>query len=121
MGNIRPQRKFTPWNNEVIFHRVKVLSPEITDIREDDGFHLPEVSMWHTVMARYVSVSRGLSPWYDIERKLQELGRALMFLAKETHYQMRDKCETQMSRRVGVNISALQAIRTKEILEQGRY
>jgi len=62
--------------------RVKVLSPEISDIREDDGFHLPEVSMWHTVTARYVSLSRGLSPWYDIEWKLQELGRALMFLAR---------------------------------------
>ena len=59
--------------------QVKVLSPEKTDVREDDGFHLPEVSMWHTVKARYVSLSRGLSPWYDIERKLQELGRALKF------------------------------------------
>lgn len=91
------------------------MSPEKTDVREDDGFHLPEVSMWHTVKARYVSLSRGLSPWYDIEWKLQELGRALKFPVRKTHQSNRDRCDTQVSRRLKVIISSLRAIRTKEI------
>ena len=31
--------------------------------------------MSHTDKARYDPISRGLSPWYGFERKLQELGR----------------------------------------------
>jgi hypothetical protein len=62
--------------------QVKVLSPVMNNVREVDGFHLPEDSMLYTDKARYVSLSRGLSPWYDIEWKLQELGRPDMFPMK---------------------------------------
>lgn len=55
--------------------KVKVLSPEMLDVREVDGFHLPEDSMGHTDEARGATLSRGLRPWYGIEWKLQELGR----------------------------------------------
>lgn len=74
--------------------RVKVLSPVITNVREVDSFHLLEDRMWYTVMERYISLSRGLSPWYDIERKLQELGRARIYHWIKTCLcgQVRPKC-----------------------------
>ncbi len=54
--------------------QVKGLSPEKAIVREVDGFLAPENKMIHTVTARYVSLSRGRRPWYDIEWNLWELG-----------------------------------------------
>ena len=59
--------------------QVKVLSPEKANVREVDGFLAPEDRMKHAVMVRYVLLSRGLSPWYDIERNLWKLGRSRQF------------------------------------------
>ncbi len=59
--------------------QVKGLSPEKTIVREVDGFLAPENKMRHTVTARYVSLSRGLRPWYDTEWNLWELGRSGQF------------------------------------------
>ena len=60
--------------------QVKVFSLEIINVREVDSVHLLEDSMIHFDKARDVLLSRGLRPWYGIERKLQELGRACLFL-----------------------------------------
>jgi len=59
--------------------KVKVLSPENTNIEEADSFHLLEGRMSHTVMARCSSLFRGLRPWYGAERKLSEPGRPAVF------------------------------------------
>jgi hypothetical protein len=56
--------------------RVKVLSPVIINVKEVDSFHLLEDSMIYHVMVRDRLLFRGLRPWYDIARKLQELGRS---------------------------------------------
>ena len=55
--------------------QVKVLSPVIFNVREADSFHLLEGSMIDSDLVRDESFFRGLSPWYDVERRLQELGR----------------------------------------------
>lgn len=65
--------------------QVKVLSPEITNVREVDSVHLLENNKIYVVIARYIFLSRGPSPWYDIERKLQELGRAKILLWVKSH------------------------------------
>ncbi len=62
--------------------QVKVLSPAIYKVREVDSFHLLEGRTSRTVVARYGLLSRGLSPWYGIERKQQELGRARILLQR---------------------------------------
>jgi hypothetical protein len=74
--------------------QVKVLSPVIINVREVDSFHLLEDRMRYTVMERYITLFRGLSPWYDIERKLQELGRARIYHRIRTCFcgQVRPKC-----------------------------
>lgn len=59
--------------------KVKVLSPEITNIEEADSFHELEGSMSYTAMARSSSLFRGLRPWYGTERKLSEPGRPVLF------------------------------------------
>ena len=56
--------------------QVKVLSPVITNVKEADSLHLLEGNTIYLNKAREKSLFRGLSPWYDIERKLQELGRS---------------------------------------------
>ena len=55
--------------------QVKGLSPVIFNVGEVDSFHLLEDSMIRFNMARDGLLSRGLRPWYDTERKRQELGR----------------------------------------------
>ena len=55
---------------------MKVLSPVNSNVKEVDSFHLLEDSMIYFVMVRDRLLFRGLSPWYDIERELQELGRS---------------------------------------------
>jgi len=59
--------------------QVKVLSPEIINVEEVDSFHLLEDSMTCVAMVRDRLLLRGLSPWHDIERKHQELGRTMSF------------------------------------------
>lgn len=65
--------------------QVKVFSPEITNVREVDSVHLLEDSIIYFANARNILLSRGLSPWYDIEWKLQKLGRARIFLWGKPH------------------------------------
>ena len=55
--------------------QVKVLSPEITNIGRDDRVHFLEVSMSGSAMVSDRMPSRGLRPWYGVERRVQELGR----------------------------------------------
>ncbi len=55
--------------------KVNVLSPENTNIREADSFHVLEGSTWRFAKARNVSFPRGLRQWHVLERKWQELGR----------------------------------------------
>ncbi len=59
--------------------QVKVSSPVIFNVGEDDGFHLSEVSILCVATVRDIRLFRGLSPWYDSERKSQELGRPGIF------------------------------------------
>jgi len=63
--------------------KVKVLSPEITNIEEADSVHKLEGSMSCTAMARYSLLFRGLRPWYGTERKLSEPGRPVLFLQEQ--------------------------------------
>lgn len=63
--------------------KVKVLSPEITNIGEADSVHKLEGSMSYTAMARYSVLFRGLRPWYGTERKLSEPGRPVLFLQEQ--------------------------------------
>jgi hypothetical protein len=58
---------------------VKVLSPVIFNVGEDDGFHISEVSILSVVMVRDIRFSRGLSPRDESEWKSQELGRPGIF------------------------------------------
>ena len=62
--------------------QVKVLSPVILHNKEVDSFHMLENSKNNFEMVRNYSLFRGLSPWYDIEQKLQELGRPNLFSCK---------------------------------------
>ena len=63
--------------------KVKVLSPENTNIEEADSLHPLEGSMSRPVMARYSLLFRGLRPWYGTERKLSEPGRPVLFLGRQ--------------------------------------
>lgn len=63
--------------------KVKVLSPEITNIGEADSVHELEGSISCTAMARYSVLFRGLRPWYGTERKLSEPGRPVLFLRRQ--------------------------------------
>ncbi len=65
--------------------QVKVLSPAINDVREADSLQSLEGRTNRTVMVRYGLLSRGLRPWYGIERKQQELGRARILLQEKPH------------------------------------
>ena len=56
--------------------QVKVLSPEISNVRKADSIHKLEGGTPHFDMVRNALFSRGLSPWDGFERKLQELGRS---------------------------------------------
>jgi hypothetical protein len=55
--------------------QVKGLSLVILDIKEADSVHILEGSKKSFDMVRSYSLFRGLRPWYDIGRRLQELGR----------------------------------------------
>ena len=59
--------------------QVKGLSPVINNIKEADSFHLLEGSKKSFDTVRNYSLFRGLRPWYDNERRLQELGRPERF------------------------------------------
>jgi hypothetical protein len=59
--------------------QVKVLSPVKLHIKEVDSFHLLEDKKNYFEMVRNSSLFRGLRPWYDVERKLQELGISELF------------------------------------------
>jgi hypothetical protein len=63
------------YQTEIRF-RVKVLSLETINIEGADSLHILEGRMIYTDMVRFKLSLRGLSPWYGIEWKLQELGRA---------------------------------------------
>lgn len=56
--------------------QVKGLSPVKYDVMEADSVHLLEGSRNCFDMVRSSFLYRGLRPWYDIEWKLQELGRS---------------------------------------------
>ena len=59
--------------------RVKVLSPVIINVKEVDSFSRLaglEDNMIYLAKVRDKLLFRGLRPWYDIARKLQELGRS---------------------------------------------
>ena len=62
--------------------QVKVFSLEIFNVGKVDGIHELEDGMIYLAMVRGVLLSRGLRPWYGIAWKLQELGRACLFLIK---------------------------------------
>lgn len=51
------------------------------NVGEADSLHLLEGSTTCLNMVRGRLLSRGLRPWYDTERKQQELGRPGMLLA----------------------------------------
>jgi hypothetical protein len=59
--------------------QVKGLSPVNSNVKEADSVHLLEGSKKSFNMVRNNSLFRGLRPWYDIEWKLQELGRPERF------------------------------------------
>jgi hypothetical protein len=59
-----------------IRYRVKVLSLETAIIEGVDSVHFLEDSIRYTDKVRCKLFLRGLSPWYGIARKSQELGRA---------------------------------------------
>ena len=59
--------------------QVKVLSPVIFNVIEADSFHLLEGNKRSFIMVRSFFLYRGLSPWYDYEWKVQELGRPERF------------------------------------------
>ena len=96
---------------------MKVLSPVIHKVKEVDSFHSLEDSTIYLDKARDGLLFRGLSPWYDTERKLQKLGRALIvFVKKSTLYgQVLD----QKSELIEVNISPILARRTKRYCKVG--
>jgi len=62
--------------------QVKVISPELFNVGKVDSVHWLEDSTIYFVMARGISLSRGLRPWYGIVWKLQELGRACIVLER---------------------------------------
>ncbi len=70
---------------------VKVLSPEISNVPRDQGFHLPEVNIDMCENGEYISAWRGLSPWrvdenvcigtwesQGVSRKLLKIGKNVM-------------------------------------------
>jgi len=59
--------------------KVKVMSHEKYNIKEADSVHLLESSRNCIAKVRDNSLFRGLSPWYDIERDIRELGRSEQF------------------------------------------
>ncbi len=63
------------YQTEIRF-RVKVLSLEKSNIKRADRVHCLEGRINYTVMVRYILSLRGLSHWYGIGWKSQELGRA---------------------------------------------
>ena len=63
------------YQTEIRF-RVKVSSLENFNIEGVDSVHLLEGRISYTEMVRCKLSLRGLSPWYGIVRKSQELGRA---------------------------------------------
>jgi hypothetical protein len=63
------------YQTEIRF-RVKVLSLENTNIERVDSVHLLEDRISYSVRVRDNLSLRGLSHWYGIARKPQELGRA---------------------------------------------
>jgi len=63
--------------------QVKVLSSEIINIEEADGFHVPEGSMSCADKARCGSLFRSRRPWYGTERKSSEPGRPVQFLREQ--------------------------------------
>lgn len=99
--------------------RVKVLSPVIYNIKEVDSFHMLEDSTICIDKAKDRLLFRGLSPWYDIEWKLQELGRALTFFVKNrTKYgQVRD----QKSELIEVDIPPILATKNKGYSKAGDF
>ena len=56
--------------------QVKVLSPEIINIAQGQGFHFLEASSVADAKGELVTSCRGLSPWQANERRVSELGRA---------------------------------------------
>ena len=59
--------------------KVKVLSPVNYNIIEADSFHVLEGNKRSFARVRSFFRYRGLSPWYDYEWKVQELGRPERF------------------------------------------
>ncbi len=80
--------------------RVKVLSLENLNFERVDNVHLLEGSMANAAMVRYMPPFRGLSPWYGIEWRSQELGRAclnsLMWIAS-TNSKRRERSEPRQA------------------------
>jgi len=62
--------------------QVKVLSPVMVHVIEADCFHMQEGNKMQFVIARTVSLTRGLSPWYGEEGKSQKLGRSKQLFRK---------------------------------------
>lgn len=64
------------YQTEIHILRVKVFSPETTNVEGADSVHVLEGGIIYTAMVRDILSFRGLSPWYGTEWKLQEPGRA---------------------------------------------
>lgn len=62
--------------------QVKVLSSEISIVREADDFHLSEGNKMGDAMVRHLFLSRSLSPWYGNECNSHELGRSNLLSRK---------------------------------------
>ena len=85
------------YQTEIRF-RVKVSSLENFNIEGVDSVHLLEGRISYTEMVRCKLSLRGLSPWYGIVRKSQELGRACIssrisrIVATNPERRGRDEC-----------------------------
>jgi hypothetical protein len=73
--------------------QVKGLSPVIINVKEVDSFHILEDNTIYVVLVRDRLLFRGLRPWYDIGRKLQELGRPCLLLGDRTFANNQEKRE----------------------------
>ena len=97
--------------------QVKVFSPVIYKVKEVDSLHILEDSIIYLDKARDGLLFRGQSPWYDTERKLQKLGRALIFFVKKST--LCGRVLDQKSELIEVNISPKLAIRNKRYSKVG--
>ena len=66
--------------------KVKVCSPEISNIARGQGFRLLEASNATSINGEHVATRRGQSPWQAIELFIAELGRTMLLPRKEESF-----------------------------------